>query len=190
MTELKIRTIPVSEVPEYILDSDYYKNWRELCPDETMFQLLETMFIENFTINSQEDFDSIIRAESDLIMGRGTRIRILSNINHFWLNNPASAQLVLPRKDDSFFGNQVITLLSETNALIGITCMKTGYLDLFCYLVEECDWVRVINNNMDLCWSTLYYAAINENMEILVYAVEKGIRIKDDVMTAAVMKKM
>lgn len=189
MTELKIITIPVSEVPEYILDSDYYKNWRELCPDETMFQLLETMFIENFTINSQEDFDSIIRAESDLIMGRGTRIRILSNINHFWLNNPASAQLVLPRKDVSFFGNQVIALLSETDNIIGITCMKTGYLDLFCYLVEECDWVRVINNNMDLCWSTLYYAAINENMEILVYAVEKGIRIKDDVMTAAVMKK-
>jgi hypothetical protein len=189
MTELKIRIIPVSEVPEYILESDFYKDWRDLCPDETMFQLLETMFIENFTINSKEDFDSIIRAESELILSHRTRIQILSNIKKFWLNNPASAQLVLPRKDDSFFGNQVIALLSETDAIIGITCMKSGYLDLFTYLVEECDWVKEVNNNWNLCWSTLYYAAMNDNMEILVYAIEKGINIRTDVMTAAIIKK-
>lgn len=189
MTELKIRNIPVSEVPEYILDSEFYKNWRGLCPDETNFQLLESMYIENFTINSQKDFEDIIRAESELILSRSMRVQILSNIKKFWLNNPASAQLVLPRKDDSFFGNQVISLLSDTDPIIGITCMKTGYLDLFSFLVEECDWVKEVNNNWNLCWSTLYYAVMNDNMEILVYAIEKGINIKNDVMTAAIIKK-
>jgi hypothetical protein len=189
MTELKMRTIPVSEVPEYILESEFYKKWRDLSPDETMFQLLETMFIENFTINSQKDFEHIIRAESELILSRSTRVKILSNIKKFWLNNPASAQLVLPQKDDSFFGNQVISLLRDSDDTITIECMKNGYMDLFTYLVEECDWVNIRNYKWNLCQSNLYYAVMNDNMEILVYAIEKGVSIRNDVMTAAIMKK-
>ena len=43
---------PISTLPDFILESEYFKNWSELCPNEHMITLSNKMYLENLEIKT------------------------------------------------------------------------------------------------------------------------------------------
>ena len=78
--KLEINYYPVDTLPYFINDSAYFNNWRELCPNETVFPISTKLDIKELTIETKEDFNKLIEAEAQLIFTDEVHFQILRNV--------------------------------------------------------------------------------------------------------------
>jgi hypothetical protein len=173
--ELITRDYPVSTLPDFILESEYFKNWRDLCPNEEMITLSNKMYLENLEITRNEDLYKIIECESLMLFSSKARVEILRNFNTYWMENPNSSGLKLPVKNCSYFGDQLLGLLEcDEPFYIMMYCMKNDYRDLFEYIYQR-DGVNSFRSSHPFAVFPLnYYAIVNNNNELLDRAIEIG----------------
>jgi hypothetical protein len=166
----------VSELPEHIIESTHFINWRNLFPDEPIFSIETSIYTPILDINSQEDLDKIINADYVLGFNKKTHMNILKNLEIYWNENPNSSPITLPEKDKSFFANQIHTFIKETSMeMILVSCMKHNYIELFDYIYEK-EHVNNRSNTFNM-YSLLYYAVLNENIEMIKRGLEIGLEI-------------
>ena len=126
---LSFTEIPVSSLPDFILESEHFKDWRALCPDETMFAMQSDLVFDTLDINTNEDLYSIIECEAQYLFTKDARIRILRKIDYYWENNPNASGLKLPKLEASYFGDQVNGLFERLDSFMSaMLCMKNNYL--------------------------------------------------------------
>jgi hypothetical protein len=173
--DLITRDYPVSTLPDFILESEYFKNWRDLCPNEDMITLSNKMYLENLEITCNEDLYKLIECESLMLFSSKARVEILRNFNTYWMENPNSSGLRLPVKNCSYFGDQLLGLLEGDEPFyIMMYCMKNDYRDLFEYIYQR-DGVKSFRSSHPFAVFTLnYYAIVNHNNELLDRAIEIG----------------
>jgi hypothetical protein len=166
---------PISTLPDFILESEYFKNWSELCPNEHMITLSNKMYLENLEITCNEDLYKLIECESLMLFSSKARVEILRNFNTYWMENPNSSGLRLPVKNCSYFGDQLLGLLEGDEPFyIMMYCMKNDYRDLFEYIYQR-DGVKSFRSSHPFAVFTLnYYAIVNHNNELLDRAIEIG----------------
>jgi hypothetical protein len=173
--ELITRDYPISTLPDFILESEYFKNWSDLCPNEHMITLSNKMYLENLQITCNEDLYKIIECESLMLFSSKARIEILRNFNTYWMENPNSSGLRLPVKNCSYFGDQLLGLLEGDEPFyIMMYCMKNDYRDLFEYIYQR-DGAKSFRSSHPFAVFPLnYYAIVNHNNELLNRAIEIG----------------
>jgi hypothetical protein len=121
-------------------------------------------------------------------------MNILKNLEIYWNENPNSGHIILPEKDKSFFANQIHTFIKETSIeMILVSCMKHGYIELFDYIYEkeQINYTNNIyhisyNNNTFNKYSLLYYAVINENIEMIKRGLEIGLEVTGSLFMPAI----
>jgi hypothetical protein len=186
--------ILVSDLPEHIVESNHFISWRELFPHEPIFSIETSVYIDKLDINSQEDLDRIINSDCVLGFNKKARMNILKNLEIYWNENPNSAHIILPEKDKSFFSNQIYTFIKETSIeMILVSCMKHGYIELFDYIYEkeQINYTNNIyhisyNNNTFNKYSLLYYAVLNENIEMIKRGLEIGLEVTGSLFMPAI----
>jgi len=178
----------VANLPTHIIESTYLTNLRSLCPDETHIDILDDVFVPNFDIRSQDDFNRIIRADCYFGFARKEYAAIFRNLERFWREDPNSSPFELSRKDVSDLSNQIIVLFSERRSTIIITCMKLNYIELFDYIVDRDGHGILQEGGIIRVFPLLYYAVMNNNVEITKHGIEMGCLITDDLMKPAVEK--
>jgi hypothetical protein len=177
----------ITNLPEHIIESTYFINLRALlCPDETHIDIPDNVFISNFVIDSQDKFDQIIRADCYFGFDRKVFNDVFRNLERFWREDPNSSPFQLSQKDVSDLSNQLITLFSERQSSIIMTCMKRNQIELFDYIVERDGRGIIQDEGMLRVFPLLYYAVSNNHVEITKHGIEKGCMITDDLMKPAV----
>ncbi len=177
-------------LPDFIKESKYTESWRELSPNEPVFSCSAEMYLENLEINTPEDFAKIIECEALHLFTQNARITILRNIETFWMETPY--QIELPKNGVSWFGDQVICLF-ETKGdpfMLAMACMKHNYADLFEYIFQRYGKQIFVNNSV-LCqnYSLLIYPIVNNNIELMIRAIELGYPVTFDLFEDAIAKK-
>jgi hypothetical protein len=177
-------------LPDFIKESKHCENWRELFPNETIFSCSADMYLENLEINTPEDFEKIIKCEALHLFTQDSRITILKNIETFWMES--SFQIELPQKGVSWFGDQIICLF-ETKGdpfMLAMACMKHNYADLFEYIFQRYGKQIFVNNSF-LCqnYSLLIYPIVNDNIDLMIRAIELGYLVTFDLFEDAIAKK-
>ena len=127
----------ITDLPEHITESAHFTHLRALCPDETHIDILDEVYVSNFEIDSQAKFDQIIRSDCYFDFDRKVYSEIFRNLERFWREDPNSSPFQLPQKDISNLSNQMITLFTERQSSIIMTCMKRNQIELFDYIVER-----------------------------------------------------
>jgi hypothetical protein len=158
-------------LPDHILESTHFINWRTLFPDDTEFHIHGDMVFPDFNITCQADLDRIIATDDFFGFSKKTRIEIFGKIEEYWNTNPNSAPITLVEHDTSFFANQVRALLEDHNIMP--TCMKFGYIELFDYVYENFGRAHDSFESDTL----LYYAVVNQNVEMIGRCIEIGLKI-------------
>jgi len=180
---------PVATLPEHIVSSSHFKDWLEIFPEETIFPLYNNLFVENLEINCQADFDRIIHTEYVFMFTHDIRIQILKNMYLYWSTNPNSSPITLPNKDKSWFSGQVVTLLSERDSTVAMTCFKRNYVELFDYILERDGLAQVDNGGLYSLYSLPYYGVMNNHIEIVRRGFEVGCSASMDLFDVAIQKK-
>lgn len=181
-----ISTYHIADLPDHITESTHFTNLRALCPDETHIDILDEVYVANFEIDSQAKFDQIIRSDCYFGFDRKVYAEIFRNMERFWREDPNSSLFQLPQKDISDLSNQLITLFTERQSSIIMTCMKRNQIELFDYIVER-DGRGIIQDEGFLrVFPLLYYAVSNNHVEMTKHGIEKGCPITDDLMKPAV----
>lgn len=181
---------PVATLPDYLLESQHFQNWREIFPNETIFPYYNNIIAPNLEIKSQEDIDKIIECDALFLMSSKFRIEILRNIDRYWREDPNSSQLCLPQKDKSWFANQTRSLFdNKTSFMTMMHCMKQNYVDLFEYIYDRDGPDSLQSDNPFCVFPLLYYAIINNNIEILYRGIERGCYLCSDLFEPAIQKK-
>ena len=181
--------IPVSSLPDFILESEHFKDWRALCPNETMFAMPSNLVFDTLDINTNEDLYRIIECEAQYLFTKDARICILRKIEYYWENNPNASGLELPKLEASYFGDQVNGLFERLDSFMNaMLCMKKNYLELFEYIFQR-DGQSCFYSSHPFCvFPLLYYAVINGHKEILVRGIELGCPFKFDLLEPALSK--
>ncbi len=184
MTEFYEKTVgnayPIVSLPDYILESTLFINWRSLFSKETEFNIKDEMLFQDFNITCQADLDRIIEADNFFGFSKKTRIEIFGKIEEYWNMNPNSAPITLVEEDTSFFANQVRALLEDRNIMA--TCMKFGYIELFDYVYEKYGCTHDSYESDTL----LYYAVLNQNIEMIHRGIEIGLKITSSLIMPAI----
>ena len=103
----------INTLPAHIIESEHFKNWQNLCLEETHFYIKDNIFVTDFNIRSQTDLDRIIEADALFCFTSNAKIEILRNIERY-LNEDTNLQPIrLPIEDYSFFANQVRGLVKK-----------------------------------------------------------------------------
>ncbi len=181
-----ISTYHIADLPEHITESTHFINLRSLCPDETHIDILDEVYVSNFEIDSQAKFDQIIRADCYFGFDRKVYADIFRNLERFWREDPNSSPFQLSKKDISNLSNQLITLFTERQSSIIMTCMKLNQIELFDYIVERDGRGIIQDEGMLRVFPLLYYAVFNNHVEITKHGIEKGCLITDDLLKPAV----
>jgi len=176
----------ITDLPEHIIESAHFTHLRALCPDETHIDILDEVYVSNFEIDSQAKFDQIIRSDCYFEFDRKVYAEIFRNLERFWREDPNSSNFQLPQKDISNLSNQFITLFTERQSSIIMTCMKRNQIELFDYIVERDGRGIIQDEGMLRVFPLLYYAVTNNHVEITKHGIEKGCMITDDLMKPAV----
>ena len=100
--------IPVSSLPDFILESEHFKDWRAICPNETMFAMPSNLVFDTLDINTNEDLYRIIECEAQYLFTKDARICILRKIDYYWEkyvdgDNQALSELYRPLFRKLFF---------------------------------------------------------------------------------------
>jgi hypothetical protein len=166
-------------LPDHIIKSSHYTNWRALFPDDTNIDIPDDVFVSNFDIISQRDFDRIIRADCYFGFDKNVYTTIFRKLNRYWKENPNSSPFTLCRKNVSHLANQIITLFTERRSTLLITVMKLNQIELFDYIVER-DGVEILQDGFSILgFPVLYYAVVNNHVEILRHGIDKGLIVTD-----------
>jgi|Laugrespbdmm15sd_2_1035082.scaffolds.fasta_scaffold01516_4 hypothetical protein len=176
----------ITDLPQHIIESAHFTHLRALCPDETHIDILDEVYVSNFVIDSQAKFDQIIRSDCYFDFDRKVYAEIFRNLERFWREDPNSSPFQLPQKDISNLSNQMITLFTERQSSIIMTCMKRNQIELFDYIVERDGRGIILDEGMLRVFPLLYYAITNNHIEITKHGIEKGCMITDDLMKPAV----
>lgn len=176
----------ITDLPAHITESAHFTHLRALCPDETHIDILDEVYVSNFEIDSQAKFDQIIRSDCYFDFDRKVYSEIFRNLERFWREDPNSSPFQLPQKDISNLSNQMITLFTERQSSIIMTCMKRNQIELFDYIVERDGRGIILDEGMLRVFPLLYYAVTNNHVEITKHGIEKGCMITDDLMKPAV----
>jgi hypothetical protein len=179
----------VATLPDHMLESQHFKNWREIFPEETIFPLYNDVFLENLEIKSQEDLDKIIVCESMFLFTTKYRIQIFKNVYKYWMEDPNSSPIRLPDKGKSWFSGQVATLFSERDSTIAMTCFKRNYVELFDYILERNGLDQIENGGLYSMYTLPYYGVINNHIEIVRRGLEVGCSTSMDLFDVAIGKK-
>ena len=177
-------------LPQYILDSEHYKDWRELYPENTIYYMDNDIFAPTLSVNSNDDFYQIIKCDANFLFSSETRIQLLGTFDNYWRNNPNSAQLVLPKKGVSYFGDQVIELFNTKGGafMIMMSATKNGYRELFEYIYAR-DGVSAFQSNHPFCvFPLMYYAICTNNHDILRRGIELNAPFKFSLIEPAIDK--
>lgn len=172
-------------LPDHIIKSSHFTNWRALFPDDTNIDIFNDVFISNFDISSQRDFDRIIRADCYFGFDKNVYTTILRNLDRYWRENPNSSPFTLCKKNVSQLANQIITLFTERRSTLLITVMKFNQIELFDYIIER-DGVEILQDGFSLLgFPVLYYAVVNNHVEILRHGIAKGLIVTDELLKPA-----
>ena len=172
-------------LPDHIIKSTHFANWRALFPDDTNIDILDDVFISNFVVSSQDDFDRIIRADCYFGFERDVYTTIFRNLDRYWREDPHSSPFTLCKKNVSQLANQIITLFTERRSTLLITVMKLNQIELFDYIVER-DGVEILQDGFSILgFPVLYYAVVNSHVEILMHGIAKGLAVTDDLLKPA-----
>lgn len=190
MTEL-INTHTFESLPDFIQESEHFNDWRDMFPHETVYSCHANMYLETLDINSPEDFTKIIECEAKYLFNQKARITILKNMDNFWMESPLSSHIQLPKQGVSWFGDQILCLF-ETKGdpfMLAMACMKSNYSDLFEYIFYKYG-TKIFENNMLLCqnYNLLMYPIVNNNIDLMIRAIELGCRITFDLFEQAIDK--
>jgi hypothetical protein len=160
----------------------------DLCPDSTTFPFLKSKMPTTLEVHSQEDFRRLIEADAMFSFTSKTQIQILENMYNFWLNDPHSAELPLPIKDFSHFGNQIRELFQETDDIMAVRCFQHNYVELFDYLLKR-DGLQKVDNQRWPIYSLPYYGAVCNHVEIVRRGLEVGVSLEKDCIDQAIRKQ-
>lgn len=188
-TTLEYVYLPVATLPDFILESEHFRDWQALCLGEETFSIDTRIFITDLKIETKEDFNKVIECDAQLLFKSETRVEILRNIDNFWRTNPNASGLKLPKADMSWFSNQVITLFTERGSfMILMKCMKQNYIDLFEYIYSRDGESAFYTTHPFAVFPLLYYAIINNNIEILNRGLALNCPIRFDLFEPAIDK--
>ena len=177
-------------LPQHILDSEHYKDWRDLCPENTIYYMDNAIFAPTLSVNSNDDFYQIIKCDANFLFSSETRIQLLGTFDNYWRNDPNSAQLVLPKKGVSYFGDQVIELFTTKGGafMIMMSATKNGYRELFEYIYTR-DGPAAFQSNHPFCvFPLMYYAICTNNHDILRRGIELDAPFKFSLIEPAIDK--
>ena len=177
-------------LPQHILDSEHYKDWRDLCPENTIYYMDNAIFAPSLSVNSNDDFYQIIKCDANFLFSSETRIQLLGTFDNYWRNNPNSAQLILPKKGASYFGDQVIELFTTKGGafMIMMSATKNGYRELFEYIYTR-DGPAAFQSNHPFCvFPLMYYAICTNNNDILRRGIELDAPFKFSLIEPAIDK--
>jgi hypothetical protein len=146
-------------LPQHIIESTHFASWRALFPDDTCIDILDDVFISNFDISSQDDFDRIIRADCYFGFDKNVYTTIFRNLDRFWREDPNSSALKLCPKNLSQLSNQIITLFTERRSTLLVTVMKFNHVELFDYIVER-DGVEILQNGFSILGFPVLYLSL------------------------------
>jgi hypothetical protein len=179
---------PVHSLPEFITESSMFIMTMDLCPDSTTFPFLKSKIPTTLELHSLEDFRMLVEADHMFGFTTKTQIQIFENMYSFWLNDSNSANLPLPVKDFSHFGNQVITLFLESDSILPVRCFQHNYVELFDYLLKR-DGLAGVDSQRWPNYSLPYYGAVCNHVEIVRRGLEVGGSIAKDCIDQAIIKK-
>ena len=177
-------------LPQYILDSEHYKDWRDLCPENTIYYMDNDIFANSLSVSSNDDFYQILKCDANFLFSSETRIQLLGTFDNYWRNDPNSAQLVLPKKGASYFGDQVIELFTTKGGafMIMMSATKHGYRELFEYIYAR-DGREAFYTNHPFCvFPLMYYAICSKNHDILRRGIELNAPFKFSLIEPAIDK--
>ena len=177
-------------LPQHILDSEHYKDWRDLCPENTIYYMDNAIFAPSLSVNSNDDFYQIIKCDANFLFSSETRIQLLGTFDNYWRNDPNSAQLILPKKGASYFGDQVIELFTTKGGafMIMMSATKNGYRELFEYIYAR-DGRAAFHTNHPFCvFPLMYYAICTKNNDILRRGIELDAPFKFSLIEPAIDK--
>jgi len=179
---------PIDSLPEFITNSSLFIMTMDLCPGETVFPFLKSKMPDTLEVHSLKDFQRLVEADAMFSFVPKTQIQILESMYDFWLHNPDSCQLPLPVKDLSHFGNQVITLFSESNSILPVRCFQGNYVELFDYLLKR-DGLQKVDSGRFPDYSLPYYGVVCNHVEIVKRGLEAGVTIAKDCFDQAIKKQ-
>jgi hypothetical protein len=185
---LELYEWPIDSLPDFITESSLFIMTQDICPGETVFPFLTSKMVLTLDIHSHEDLEKLIEAEQMFGFTSKTQKQILKNVYNFWLDDPSSSQLQLPIKDFSHFGNQVRVLLSDSDAIIPITCFKCNYLELFDYILER-DGLHTVDSGRFPDYTLPYYGVANNHIEIVRRGLEVGVSVAKDCIDSSIKEK-
>jgi hypothetical protein len=170
-------TKSLTELPTFILRSQYYTNLQDLlgtintgAREDALID--ETAYIDTLDIKSLNDIEKIIIADLFFGFSFEDRVQILRNIHRF--SKSATESLVIKDPKASFFAGQIHILLTEKEDHIIMVCMKLNYSELLEMAMQD-NFKR-----MDYWipgYSDMYYAAANTNVDCFRIGLKYGFPI-------------
>lgn len=179
---------PINSLPDFITETSLFIMTIDLCPDSTTFPFLRSKIPLTLKIHSIQDFQRLTEADHMFGFTPKTQIKILESMYDFWLNNPNSAELPLPVKDFSHFGNQVRALFIETNNILPVRCFQGNFVELFDYLLKR-DGLHKVDSGRWPDYTLPYYGAVCNHVEIVRRGLEVGVSVAKDCIDQAIKEK-
>lgn len=172
-----LKTYHISELPDIITGSTYFRNWRNLFPEDQEICLNEDIYITDFTIHSQQELDRLLNADQYFGFDKKLYCEIFKSVEHYWREDPNSSPFVLPNHQTSWLVRQLVGLFTEQKPMLLLLCMKHDFTELFDYAVET---HGLIGNNIPFVFPLLYYAIMNNNIEVFKRGVNAGLPFTDE----------
>ena len=179
---------PIHSLPEFITESSMFIMTMDLCPDTTTFPFLKSKIPTTLKIHSIQDFQRLTEADYMFGFTTKTQIQIFENMYDFWLNDSNSANLPLPVKDFSHFGNQVREMFLEPDSILPVRCFQHNYVELFDYLLKR-DGLQKIDSGRWPDYTLPYYGAVCNHVEIVRRGLDVGVAVAKDCIDQAIIKK-
>ena len=172
----------ISELPNHILRSNYYKGLGEIhdLNKETHLSFPEEIYKETLEINSSDDLNQVIVSESYFGYDEETKQEIFKNANNYWLSTEDPITMPNPI---TFFARQVIELIFGPRHITIINCMKVNYHELLRFALENNFPNRPTLGGL---YTNLYFAAANNSIECARIGLANGFEISKSAFEMAI----
>ena len=165
----------ISELPSHITNSQHYVDFLEMHntmnDSDTNFYVNPDVYAETLEIRCQSDIHKIIASDAYFGFSFDDRVKILRNINMFWLLT--EEHIILPDPNISFFSREVNTLLTEKMSLMVMKCMKLNYSELLEYTIQD----KFPRTEYMFSHTDLYFAACNSSVDCFKIGIKHGFEI-------------
>lgn len=172
----------ISELPEHILRSNYYKGLSEIqdLDKEIPLSFPQEIYKETLEINSSDDLNQVIISESYFGYDEETKQEIFKNANNYWLSSEEPISMPNPI---TFFARQVIELIFGPRQITIVNCMKVNYHELLRFALENNFPNRTILGGL---YTNLYFAAANNSIECARIGLANGFEISKSAFETAI----